>query len=116
VRSVTGETGKNPNGGGDHRSSARVPERTRRRPVDPEDHETTYRFVTEDGVYFCESCDTQVSPADATCPACGYALRVRATDEERDGEENEDEGEHETRNEDETTELTTSKSSSPRNE
>jgi hypothetical protein len=116
VRSVTGETGKNPNGGGDHRSSARVPERTRRRPVDPVDHETTYRFVTEDGVYFCESCDTQVSPADATCPAGGYALGVWATAEARVGEETEADGEHETRNENETTELTMSKSSSPRNE
>lgn len=38
--------------------------------------DTAYRFVVEDGVYFCESCRRQVSPADSTCPSCEYALRV----------------------------------------
>jgi len=48
--------------------------------LDPPDSEieteTSYRVVTEDGVYFCEDCGSQVSPTDSDCPSCGYALRV----------------------------------------
>jgi len=39
---------------------------------------TIRRFVVRDGVYFCESCDGQVSPTDSECPSCGYGLRVDA--------------------------------------
>lgn len=39
---------------------------------------TVRRFIVRNGVYFCESCDGQVSPTDSTCPSCGYALRVEA--------------------------------------
>lgn len=45
-----------------------------------EQSDTVYRFVVEDGVYFCESCARQVSPADSTCPSCDYALRVDASE------------------------------------
>jgi len=45
---------------------------------DDSETETVHRFRVEDGVYFCRSCDRQVSPADGTCPSCGYALRVEA--------------------------------------
>lgn len=38
--------------------------------------ETVYRYDTRGGVTFCGRCRAQVSPADAACPACGYALRV----------------------------------------
>lgn len=38
--------------------------------------ETVYRVNTENGVVFCECCDSQVSPNDGVCPSCGYALRV----------------------------------------
>lgn len=54
-----------------------------------EGRDTVYRFVTEDGVYFCASCERQVSPADSTCPSCGYALRVereRGSEAERASE------------------------------
>jgi hypothetical protein len=48
--------------------------------LDPPDSEieteTSYGFVTEDGVYFCEDCGSQVSPTDSDCPSCGHALRV----------------------------------------
>jgi len=39
--------------------------------------ETDYRFIVEDGAYFCESCGQQVSPADDNCPSCGYTLRQK---------------------------------------
>ena len=39
--------------------------------------ETRYRVLVRDGACFCERCRSQVSPSDGTCPACGYALRVR---------------------------------------
>lgn len=39
--------------------------------------ETVYRFDTRGGVCFCQRCGSQISPADANCPACGYALRVQ---------------------------------------
>jgi hypothetical protein len=38
--------------------------------------ETVRRVTTRGGAVFCEDCGTQVSPADRTCPACDYALRV----------------------------------------
>jgi hypothetical protein len=46
---------------------------------DPGDQgtETTYRVTVRDGACFCASCRSQVSPSDGTCPACGYAIRVR---------------------------------------
>jgi hypothetical protein len=40
--------------------------------------ETTYRVIVKRGVCFCERCRSQVSPSDGTCPACGYAIRVRS--------------------------------------
>jgi len=43
--------------------------------------ETVHRFDVENGVYYCESCGGQVSPADSTCPSCGYGLRVEVSDE-----------------------------------
>ena len=52
--------------------------------------ETVYRVVVENGVYFCESCERQVSPTDSTCPSCGYALRDERTievDSRDDGDE-----------------------------
>lgn len=48
-------------------------------PADGEETETTYRIFTRDGACFCERCRRQVSPADATCPACEYALRVETS-------------------------------------
>lgn len=48
-------------------------------PDDDEGRETTYRIFTRDGASFCERCRRQVSPADGTCPACGYALRVETS-------------------------------------
>lgn len=52
--------------------------------------ETRYRVLVRDGACFCERCRSQVSPSDGTCPACGYALRVRErrdrTSEARSGE------------------------------
>lgn len=54
--------------------------RLRNVPLDPPDTETdtAHRYVVEEGVYFCEDCGSQVSPADSDCPSCGYALRVEA--------------------------------------
>lgn len=43
--------------------------------------ETVRRFRVDDGIYFCASCDGQVSPTDSTCPSCGYELRVGVDDE-----------------------------------
>lgn len=51
----------------------------RRRGVDVEEARgtaTAYRFSSRGGVTFCDRCDSQVSPADASCPACGFELRV----------------------------------------
>jgi hypothetical protein len=45
------------------------------------DIETTYRATIREGVWFCERCRSQVSPVDAACPACGYAIRVTSVDE-----------------------------------
>ena len=45
------------------------------------DAETTYRATVRQGVWFCERCRSQVSPADAACPACGYAIRVESGDD-----------------------------------
>lgn len=49
---------------------------------DPSGEETgtTYRVFTRSGVCFCERCRSQVSPSDGACPACGYVLRVEATE------------------------------------
>jgi len=44
--------------------------------------ETTYRVIVKNGVCFCERCRSQVSPSDGTCPACGYAIRVRSRGEQ----------------------------------
>lgn len=49
-------------------------------PVDPGKTETTFRVFTREGACFCERCRSQVSPADATCPACEYALRVETSE------------------------------------
>ena len=54
--------------------------------LDPEeladDDETVYRVHVRDGATFCERCESQVSPSDGTCPACGYAIRVTASEAE----------------------------------
>jgi len=47
--------------------------------------ETTYRVIVKSGVCFCERCRSQVSPSDGTCPACGYALRVRSSGDQAPG-------------------------------
>lgn len=39
--------------------------------------ETTYRVHVRGGVCFCKSCNTQVSPNDTTCSACGDPIRVK---------------------------------------
>lgn len=43
--------------------------------------ETTYRVHVRNGACFCERCRSQVSPSDGTCPACGYAIRVKTNRE-----------------------------------
>ena len=48
--------------------------------------ETTYRVRIRNGACFCERCHSQVSPSDAACPACGYAIRVK-TNRERPSED-----------------------------
>jgi hypothetical protein len=47
--------------------------------------ETTYRVIVKSGVCFCERCRSQVSPSDGTCPACGYAIRVRSKGDQAPG-------------------------------
>jgi hypothetical protein len=47
--------------------------------------ETTYRVIVKSGVCFCERCRSQVSPSDGTCPACGYAIRVRSSGDQAPG-------------------------------
>lgn len=47
--------------------------------------ETTYRVIVKRGVCFCERCRSQVSPSDGTCPACGYAIRVRSSGDHTSG-------------------------------
>ena len=47
--------------------------------------ETTYRVLVKSGVCFCERCRSQVSPSDGTCPACGYAIRVRSSGDQAPG-------------------------------
>jgi len=47
--------------------------------------ETTYRVIVKSGVCFCERCRSQVSPSDRTCPACGYAIRVRSSGDHAPG-------------------------------
>lgn len=47
--------------------------------------ETTYRVIVKSGVCFCERCRSQVSPSDATCPSCGYAIRVRSSGDHASG-------------------------------
>jgi hypothetical protein len=47
--------------------------------------ETTYRVLVKRGVCFCERCRSQVSPSDGTCPACGYAIRVRSSGDRAPG-------------------------------
>lgn len=42
---------------------------------------TTYRVRIRNGACFCERCGSQVSPSDGTCPACGYAIRVKTSHE-----------------------------------
>ncbi|WP_152041294.1 zinc ribbon domain-containing protein [Salinigranum salinum] len=46
---------------------------------------TTYRVIVKSGVCFCERCRSQVSPSDSTCPACGYAIRVRSSGDRTPG-------------------------------
>jgi hypothetical protein len=41
--------------------------------------ETTRRVLVRAGACFCERCRSQVSPADASCPGCGYTLRLRTS-------------------------------------
>ncbi len=49
----------------------------RRHGADDPEGRTVYRVETVDGVVFCERCESQVSPADETCPNCDYRLRVQ---------------------------------------
>ncbi len=44
--------------------------------ADDDDVETDHRVDVEDGVLFCESCGTQVSPTDTRCPTCDYRIRA----------------------------------------
>ncbi len=56
-----------------------------------EDVETDHRVDVEDGVLFCESCDTQVSPTDRRCPSCNYGLWPETTAEPPAGTGGDDE-------------------------
>lgn len=58
------------------------------RDAPPAEQKTVHRLRVRDGVCFCPACNTQVSPGDAACPACGYAIRVT----ESNGDETSDTG------------------------
>lgn len=62
--------------------------------ADDGDVETDYRVDVEDGVLFCESCGTQVSPADERCPTCDYGLRPDVDPEPPSGAPTGDEERH----------------------
>lgn len=42
--------------------------------------EVVHRIVSRDGGYFCERCDSLVTPNDKVCPACEYALWFETTE------------------------------------